>query len=121
MTARILQFARKHPAPGVAVEASGSEPGAVSASTHGTTLPPSFLRGARLVIDARSDRTTLNVRPVDGHGVYRRPFGPGVWVYHPDDNTAPPQCVTVAETRRELDAFTRSHLDHPCNQQRSTK
>jgi len=111
MTARILQFARRNPG-AHPVEASGCESGVTE---HGAPSPPPFLHGASITHDARRERVEHIVRPRDAAGVYRKPFGCGVWVYHPDNDSMPTACVTVPETRQALDAFLRSRLSHPSN------
>jgi hypothetical protein len=112
MTARILQFARRNPG-AHPVEASGSESGVTALAAPS---PPPFLAGASITHDARRDRVEHIVRPVGMGGVFRKPFGCGVWVYHPDGDSMPAQCVTVPETREALNAFLRSRLNHPSNQ-----
>jgi hypothetical protein len=67
------------------------------------------------VHDCRTGEPAHYIRPRGGAGVYRKPFGLGIWVYHPDGGSMPTACVTVPETRQALDAFLRSRLSHPSN------
>ena len=115
MTARILQFARRTPAVSpTAVEASGSETGP---TTHGSPpSAPSFLAGASIVHDGRRERVEHIVRPRGMGGVFRKPFGCGVWIFAPDDPAMPRTAVTVPETLEALNSLLRSRVNHPSNQ-----